>query len=274
MDTVIIERLSFLTSPLFAQALAAALLGGLLCGLIGPYLLWRRLSMFASSVSHAALTPLAVANVVGWPASVVLYPFSLLLALGITRAEERGVFESDSVLSLFFAGFMAVGVLILMASGTGSSEAVHYLFGDVLLIQMRDLALLIAVVAAVGYYVSAHRRELVLLCLNRDIALSEGIPVRRHVYILNLLAALTVVCLLAVMGIILTTSLIVGPALIASTFSKNLKVMFFSSALLGVLNAGIGLALAVLLDWSSGPTIAVLTLLGFLAALAASRKSE
>jgi len=267
MDIAIAERLEFFNSLLFMQTFAAALVGGLLCGVIGPYLLWRRLSMFSSSISHAALTPMAIASVAGLSSPLVLYPFSLLLAVAITRAEEKGVFESDSVLTLFFAGFMAIGVLILVSSGAGSSEAVHYLFGDVLLIENKDLLSLFGVAALVSIFVLRYKKDLVLMCLNKDLAMSEGINVRRHIYILNLLAAVTVVCLLGLVGIILTTSLIVGPALIASSVSKNLKTMLWRSALIGALCSCGGLILSVLLDWSSGPTIALLTLLGFMLSL-------
>ncbi len=272
MDTVITERMDLFTSPLFLRAFLATLLGGILCGALGPFLLWRRLSMFSSSVSHAALTPLALSTALGVPTYILLYPFSALLAVGITRAEEKGIVESDSILSLFFSGFMAVGVLILVSSGIGSSEAVHFLFGDVLLISGKDLAGLLLVTLIVGGYVFKYKKDLVLLCLNRDLAVSEGVPVRHHIYILNLLAAITVVCLLGLVGIILTTSLIVGPALIASTFSKNLRTMFGLSLVMGVVSSCGGLIVSVLLDYSSGPTIAVFTLVGFLVSTLLSRR--
>lgn len=272
MDIISTDKIEFLTSHLFLQAFASAWVGGILCGIIGPFLLWRRLAMFSGSISHAALTPMAIASVAGVPVYSVLYPFSILLAFGITRAEEKGIVETDSVLSLFFSGFMAVGVLILVSSGIGSSEAVHFLFGDVLLVTLPDLAGLGIVALVTIFYVLRYKKDLVLLSLNHDIAVSEGVAVRQHKYILNLLTAVTVVCLLAIVGIILTTSLIVGPALIASSFSKNLKTMFLSSGILGFVCAGGGLLLSVFLDTASGPTIAVLTLILFLTSLVFRRR--
>ena len=245
----------------------ASICAGYLCGIIGPYLLWRRLSMFSSSISHAAMTPVAIAHVFGLPTFLVLYPFSAMLSLGITRAEERGLFESDSILTLFFAGFMALGVLILASTGAESEEALHYLFGEISSMSPADYLLLVSVTFLVLIYVLKNRRELALLCLNRDLAISEGVPVRRHIYILNLLAAITVVCLLSVMGIILATALLVGPALIAASMSKSLKAMLAWSVAIGVACSLGGLVLSGILGWSSGSTIAVLTLTFFLISL-------
>jgi zinc transport system permease protein len=187
--------------------------------------------------------------------------------LGITRAEEKGLFESDSVLTVFFAGFMAMGVLILVSSGAGSEEAIHFLFGDISTIQMSDLLGLLGVTVLVCFYVLKYRKQLSLLCLHRDLAVSEGVPVRRHIYLLNFLAAVTVVCLLGLMGIILATALLVGPALIAASFSRNLKSMLISSAVIGIGCSVSGLYLSSILGWASGSTIAVLTLALFLISL-------
>lgn len=256
-----------MVTTITSASFAAALIGGFLCGVIGPYLLWRRLSMFSSSISHAAMTPLAIASVMAVPAFFVLYPFSALLSLGITRAEEKGLFESDSVLTLFFAGFMALGVLILVSAGAGSEEAIHFLFGDISTIQSGDLFGLVGVTILVCLYILNFRKQLSLLCLHRDLAVSEGVPVRRHIYLLNFLAAITVVCLLGLMGIILATALLVGPALIAASFSRNLKTMLIASVGIGTGCSIAGLYLSSLLGWASGSTIAVLTLALFLISL-------
>ncbi|HEX4922537.1 MAG TPA: metal ABC transporter permease [Bdellovibrionales bacterium] len=257
--------IELLTSPFVWQALQAALLAGFLCGLVGPLFVWRRLALFGNAISHASLTPIALAQIAAVPFAVVLFPFSLGLSMLLTKIEERGFPELDSVLSIFFSGLMALGILILSFSEGGSSEAVHFLFGDILLVSRADLMLLAAVAVAVVVYAVISWRDLVLMSVHAELAAVEGVPVRRHVYLLMGLCGLAVTCVLLLMGAILATSLMVVPPMIARGFTHTLKSHVIASVLIGVAMSTGGLLLAVVLDTASGPTIAVVGMTLFIA---------
>ncbi|MEQ1875496.1 MAG: metal ABC transporter permease [Bdellovibrionia bacterium] len=253
-----------LTSPIFAQSLQAALLAGFLCGFVGPIFVWRRLALFGNAISHASLTPIALAQLAGLPFVALLFPFSLGLSVLLTKIERKGFPELDSVLSIFFSGLMALGILILSTTGGGSSEAVHYLFGDVLLVSHTDLLILGLVTLAIIIYAAISWRDLVLMALHSDLAEVEGVPVARHTYFLMALCGLAVTCVLLLMGVILATSLIVVPPMIARSFTHTLKSHVIASVVIGAAMSVGGLTLAVALDTASGPTIAVVGLVLFI----------
>ncbi len=98
---------------------------------------------------------------------------------------------------------MALGILLLSLSGGGSSEAVHFLFGDILLVSQRDLLLLSSVSVAIAIYTFLYWREIVLMAVHADLATVEGVAVTRHTYVLMALCGLAVTCLLMLMGVIL-----------------------------------------------------------------------
>jgi zinc transport system permease protein len=256
--------MELLTSPFVVQGLKGALLAGFLCGFVGPLFVWRRLSLFGNAVSHAALTPIAVAQIAQVPVVAVLFPFTIGFSFVLTKIEEKGFSELDSVLSIFFSGLMATGILLLSFSGGGSAEAVHYLFGDILLMSERDIGILGGVSLLIILYSAFFWRDLVLMAVNNDLALVEGIAVKRHTYILMALCGLAVTCILLFMGVILATTLMVAPPMIARGFTDRLRTHVMASVVIGVVMAVSGLLVSVWADLSSGPTIAVVGLLLFM----------
>jgi zinc transport system permease protein len=257
-------NMELLTSPFVLQALEASVVAGFLCGLAGPFFVWRRLALFGNTISHASLTPIALAQIAHVPFTTVLFPFSVTLSLILTKIEQRGYPELDSVLSIFFSGLMALGILLLSLSGGGSSEAVHFLFGDILLVSQRDLILLSSVSVAVAVYTFIYWREIVLMAVHTDLATVEGVAVNHHTYFLMALCGLAVTCLLMLMGVILATTLMIVPPMIARSFTETLKSHVIASVIIGVLVSVGGLLLSVALDTASGPTIAVAGLILFL----------
>lgn len=262
--TTLTEQLQVFKLPFAQYGMLGAILAGFICGLIGPFFVWRRLAMFGNAISHAALAPIAVAQVIQIPFIYFLYPFSILLALWLTRLEEKGLNDSDSVLSVFFSGLMAVGVVIISMSGTGSVEAIHFLFGDILLISSRDLILLGFIAIILLFYVVKYLSSLILLVLNPDLAKVQGIAVRSHNYILTTLCALVVSSTLIITGAILTTMLMIVPPLIASGFTKTFRTYIVVSCFLGMVLASMGLLISVLTDTPSGPMIAGTCLFAFI----------
>jgi zinc transport system permease protein len=253
-----------LTSPLVIQAMQAALLAGFLCGFVGPLFVWRRMALFGNTISHASLTPIAIAQIAKIPFVSVLFPFSIGLSLLLTKIEQKGYPELDSVLSIFFSGLMALGILLLSLGGGGSSEAVHFLFGDVLLVTRSDLTVLAFISLLVIIYAGVFWRDLILMAVHSELATVEGIPVSRHVYALMALSGLAVTCVLLLMGVILATSLMIVPPMIARSFAQTLRGHFIASVIVGALMSVGGLLLAIVLDTASGPTIAVVGLVLFI----------
>jgi len=249
--------------PLYSGSLLASALAGLMCGLIGPYFVWRKLSNYANALSHAALTPLAVAKIYQLPMLSVLVPFTLLFSLFTHWLGNRKNPEMDSVLSILFAGFMALGLLLIVTTGGGSSEAIHYLFGDILLISQTDLILMIVTTLITALFVISQKNKLVLLSLNPEFASVYGVKSHLQNLLLILFCGLVVIFCLSLMGIILTTSLLLVPAMTAQLFSKTLRQHLLLSSLLGVLISCTGWWLALELDFPIGPSIAFFSLVVF-----------
>lgn len=259
--------IEMLQAPFFREALSGSLLAGAICGLLGPYMVWRRLGLMGDSISHASLTAVAGALYFQLPLNAVLFPFALVISLLLAWIEEQRLAEADSVLAVFFAGFLAVGVLIMTAIGQGSTELVHVLLGEILLVSKGDLLLLGLVLAAILIFLWVSRWQLALILLHPDLARIEGFPVRRTNYLLLALVGLTVAACLKLMGVILLTALLMVPPMTARVFSKTLRGQIVWSLVISVSLALFGTVFAFLLDWPTGPAIAGLGLLVYLGAM-------
>lgn len=251
-------------APFFREALLGSLLAGAICGLLGPYIVWRRLGLMGDSISHASLTAVAGALYFQVPLNLVLFPFTLGVSLFLAWIEEQKVSEADSVLAVFFAGFLAVGILIMTTMGQGSAELVHVLLGEILLISSGDLLLLGCVLAVILVFLRVTRWQLTLIMLQPDLARIEGFPVRRFNYLLMALVGLTVAACLKLMGVILLTALLMVPPMTAKSLSGTLNGQLKWSFIISVALAMLGTLLAFYLDWPTGPTIAGFGLIVYL----------
>jgi zinc transport system permease protein len=259
-------------------ALAAGGLASVACGIVGTYVVVRRITYIAGGIAHCVLGGIGAAlylrEVWGWTALEPIYGAvaAALAAAGIIgvvslRARQR----EDTVIGALWAVGMAAGVLFLSQTPGYSQDLMSYLFGNILMVTPRDLWLMAgldAVVVAVGllaYY------PLMAVCFDEEFARVRGIPVAFYYLLLLGLTALTVVLLSMVVGIVMVIALLTLPVAIAGYFARRLwQTMVLATALSIVLTAA-GLALSYEPNLPSGATIIVLAGAVYLAVTAGSR---
>lgn len=247
--------------PFLRYALAVGLLASVSLGIVGSYVVTRRITYIAAAISHCVLGGIGAAlylNVVwGWSwcspmcgalAAAILS--ALIIGLVSLYARQR----EDTVISAVWAIGMAIG-LVFFAKTPGYVDPMSYLFGNILLISSHDVWLVLsmdAVVAALGL---GFYPKLLALCFDEEFAELRGVQVKLYYLLLLCLTALTIVLLVRVVGIVLVIALLTLPAAVAGHFARQLWQMMALAVLFCMAFVSSGIALSYPSNLPSGPVI-------------------
>ena len=250
--------------PFLRHALVAGILAGIACGVIGAYVVVRRITYIAGAIAHCVLAGLGIARylqvVHGSPvrpehgAVVAAILSALIIGLVSLRVRER----EDTIIGAVWAVGMAIGILFIAITPGYHEDLMSYLFGNILLIGRGDLwsmAALDAVVVALGLGLYP---QLEAVCFDEEFARLRGLKVELYVLLLLVLTALTVVLLVTVVGIVLVIALLTLPAAIAGQFTTTLRGMMALASLLAIAFTTTGLAVSYAPDLPAGATTIVI----------------
>lgn len=241
--------------PFMVRALLAAILVGVICPVIGSYMILRGLSFFGDALSHAILPGIVVAYLVSLPLVIGALVAGVAAALAIGFISQRGRIQEDTSIGIVFAGSFALGVA-LMSTVTGYTvDLTHILFGDVLGVTTQDLWWTLALGAAVLLTVGLFYKELLVLTFDPTLALVLRLPTRALRYLLLILIAITIVVSLQTVGIALMLAMLVTPAAAAQLLTRRLPWMMLVAAALGVTSNVVGLYLSFYINIASGPAM-------------------
>ena len=260
------------TEPFMQRALLAALFLGPLCAFMGVFVTARRMAFFSDTISHAALTGVALGFWFGladptWPMVAV----SLLVALGIMWLRENTDLLSDTIMALLLSTSVAIGVIILSLLKEYRGELHSYLFGEILAIGPQEVWMAAALFVVVGIALFWQLTSVTLLTAHEDMAQVCGVPVRRMNYLFVLVLTFAVALTIRLLGIILVTALIVIPPAAARSVSRNLRQQIFVSIAFGVIGSIGGTLLSYQLDVPCGPTIVLVCVALFVGSLMIGR---
>jgi zinc transport system permease protein len=257
-------------------ALLAGVLAGVACGVVGTYVVVRRIGYIAGGISHCVLGGMGAANyfakVNGWAwlrpihgAAAAALAAALIIGYVSLRAKER----EDTVIGALWALGMAVGVLFIARTPGYGEDLMSYLFGNILMVSPADLWLIATLDAFVLTAAFVFYNQFQAICFDEEFARTRGVKVEFFYMLLLCIVALTVVLLITVVGIVLVIALLTLPVAVASRFSRSLWRIMALSALFTVAFTAGGLALSYGPDFPSGATIIVLAGAVYLAVLAA-----
>lgn len=246
-----------------------ALLGGLLaslaCGVIGTYVVIRRISYLAGAVAHSVLAGLGGARyaqvVLDWQ---WLTPFTgaiiagLLAALLVGLVNLKAKQREDTIISAIWAMGMALGILFISQTPGYDTDLMNYLFGNILLLNAHDLWLLLGLDVVVCLIGLALRPQISAVCFDYEFARLRGLPADFYYLLLLMLTALTVVILSALVGVIMVIALLTLPAAVAGHFTRRLGPMMLLAIICCALFSTAGLALSYGPDLPSGAFIILL----------------
>ncbi len=228
----------------------------LAAGLLGCFVVWRRMAYFGDATAHAAI--LGVALSLGFSVSIFagVAGIALLMALSIFALSGKG-YAVDTVLGVLAHGALATGLVAVSLIPGARINLDAYLFGDVLTVSKTDLAIIWGGAALVALVLWRHWSALLTSTLNPDLAYAAGLNPRREQLVLTLLLAAVVAVSIKVVGALLITALLVIPAATARGLSRTPERMAVIAAVLGVIAAIGGLEVSLYLDTPVGPSIVV-----------------
>lgn len=271
---------TYLTTPWVYRALIASCLVGLSCGVLGVFIVLRRMSMVGDALSHSILPGVVFAfllfgyNAGGFFLGAVIA--GIITAIGITWAEHKVKTKGDAAIGIVFTAMFSVGVIGI--SWLSKSEGVHldlkdFLFGNVLGVSDEDLWLTLTITGYVIFMVMIFYRALFISTFQPMIAAAMGVSVQFIHYMIMILLSFTVVSALQTVGVILVVALLITPASTALLWSDRLQWVLVLSALFGLVSAVLGLILAIIWDSPPGPVmVLVATSLYLFSAIFASKK--
>ncbi len=254
------------------RAIAVSILIGVVCSVIGVYVVLRGLAFIGAGIAHASFGGVALGVVLGINPLITAVLFCLLTAWGIGTVSRMGRIKEDTAIGIFFASTMAFGILLIGLLEEYNTDLFGYLFGSILAVSETDLWLTLGLSVVVLATVVLLYKELLFITFDPEGAQVSGIPAGALYFLLLGLVALTVVVSLKVIGIILVAALLVTPAAAAYQLTTDFKKMMALSAIFGVTSSLAGLALSYQLDTASGATIVLTaTAIFFLASLLSPR---
>jgi zinc transport system permease protein len=251
-------------SPLLRYALLMGVLSSISMGVVGSYVVTRRITYIAAAISHCVLGGIGAAiycqSVLGWEWFDPLYgalAAALVSALVMGFVSLYAKQREDTVISAVWSVGMAIGLLFLYKSPR-FVDSMSYLFGDIFLVSRLDLWLVIVmdvVVAAVGI---GFYPKFLALCFDEEFAELRGVRPKLYYLLLLCLTALTVVLLMRIVGIVLVIALFTLPPAVAGHFARRLWQMMLWAVIFCALFINVGIAVSYPLNLLSGPVIILL----------------
>ncbi|MEO1508483.1 MAG: metal ABC transporter permease [Cyanobacteria bacterium J06633_23] len=238
------------------RALMLGIVLGVLCAIVGSYMIVQQMGMLAHAISHSVMAGLPIAYVVGVALSFGALVAGVVSALVLYLIESRSRVKTDAAMALILTSFVALGVtLVSTLPGANRIDLVHILFGNILGVTMGEVWWSFAIAVVGIILVRLFFKELLFYTFDPKGAQASGLPV--HWYNASLIVAMTVtivVCLPTV-GALLVVALLVAPAVTAYLLVKELHQMMWVGSIIGALSSVIGMYLSYYLDAPSGATI-------------------
>jgi manganese/iron transport system permease protein len=268
--------MDLLTSPLqndfMIRAFIAAILIGLVCSVIGVYVVLRNMSFIGDGLAHASFAGIVIAYLLKADLYVGGLIFTILTALGIGAVAKKSEISLDTTIGVFFTAAFALGVALMSRVRTYVVDLQDFLFGNILAIDRRDIIIIAALAIAVLLVVVVLYKELLFASFDPVSAGASGLPVDALSYTLLVLLAVTIIVSLQAAGIILVAALLVTPAATAYQLTNRFGPMMLISAAIGVGAGIVGLYLSYYLNVASGSSIVLVATACFFIAMALSPK--
>lgn len=271
------DPIAFITDPMaygfMQRGLVAALMVGVLCAVMGTFVVLKGLAFIGDAVSHATFPGLVIAYLVGAPLYVGGAIAAVVVSLAIGYVSRRGRLRFDTAVGVLFAGSFAFGILLFSTIKNYVADLLGYLLGNVLGIGFGDLVQVAILGALVLVIVLALRKELLFSTFDPLGAAASGLPVAGLEYLLLALLGVTIVVSIQAVGIIMVVAMLVTPAATAQLIVVRFGQMMVLGAVLAAASAVIGLYASFYLNLASGASIVLVETLFFLVALALGPRS-
>lgn len=252
MTEIIVDILSY---EFLTRALIASILSGITCGIVGCYIVARRMVFLSGGITHASFGGLGMALYAGVDPLLGSLSFAALSSVGIEFAARRGRMREDSAVGIIWALGMAIGVVFMSLRPGYATDLTSYMFGNILLVNDADIEYLTWLTLFVVVGAIMMLRKLMFVTFDEDYAKSQGLNTALIAYIMAVVIAVTIVLSIKVMGIILLLSLMTIPAVIANSLTKDYRWMTLWSAIVAVVGNVAGFVVSYIWDIPTGSCI-------------------
>ena len=241
------------------NAFYAAFLVSLACGIVGTYVVIKRLVFISGGIAHSAFGGVGLGILLNVNPVLTAIPFSLAAALGIGTAGRKVKITEDSAIGILWSVGMALGILFIGLTPGYTPDLFSYLFGSILTVPFTDIVIMLIMDAIILGTVIFFYKELQAMSFDEEFSEIAGVPTRFLYLLLLCLIALSIIMMIRVVGIILVIALLTIPTVIVRQYINKLKPIMIFSTITAVVLTILGLILSYILNLPSGATI-VLTL--------------
>jgi manganese/iron transport system permease protein len=273
MINLLIEPLQY---NFMQRSLIVAIIIGIICAVVGTYLMVQRLSLLGDSISHSVLSGLAIAFILGANIFVGAFISGLLSTVFINLIRNKSNLKEDSAMGIVSSAFFALGItLITVVQKDNKIDLNHFLFGNILGVNSDDVKGTIVIAIVVLLVVFLFYKELLFYTFDKLGAEAVGLPVNMLDMGLMILIGLTIIASLKAVGVILVLSLLITPAATAYLLVNRLHLVMLIGVLIGVISSISGMYISYFFNLPSGPAIVLVasTLFAFTFTLKSLQKS-
>jgi manganese/iron transport system permease protein len=267
---VSISMLELIMGPLqyafMVRGLLAAVLVGVVCAVVGTYVVLRGMAFFGDALAHAILPGVAIGYLVSGGERAPLFWWALgtsvITSIGIGAVSRGAKIKEDTAIGIIFAGMFALGIALISTVRAYTVDLTHFLFGNILGVRTTDLWQMFAFGSLIIIVVLAFYKEFLVLSFDPVLARTLRLPAKLLDYLLIALIAIAIVVSLQAVGVALVVAMLVTPAATASLITRRLPVLMAAAAVIAAFSGVIGLYFSYYFDVASGAAI-VLTCTAF-----------
>ncbi len=250
----------------FQNALLAVLILSIGCGIVGTYVVTRRLVFIAGGITHASFGGLGIGFFLGIQPTLTALAFAVLSAFGVEWVSKRGNVREDSVIAAFWSLGMAIGIIFVFLTPGYTPGLTEFLFGNILTITHTDLWIFSLFTVLLLIFLAFFFKPLIFIAFDRDFARTRCYPVQLIEYVMMLFISICIVLSIRLVGVMLMMSLLTIPQNIAMLYRDKFKSIITASSAISTVAGISGLYLSYLLNVPAGACIVFMLVLIFLLA--------
>ena len=246
---------AILSYEFMQNAILVGIMASIVCGVIGPFIVTRRMVFISGGLSHTAFGGLGIAYWLGIRPLFGAMAFVLAVAVLIGRQEEKRLSRNDLFIGILWAVGVAIGILFIHMTPGYAPDLMSFLFGNILTVPRADVLITLLLTLMVTGAVTIYYNGFIAIALDEEYARARRLPVAALKMALMILTALSIVMLIQVVGILLVIALITIPVAIASELARNFRRIMLLSILCGILICLSGLLVSYFIEFPSGASI-------------------
>lgn len=246
------------TYDFLLDALLVAVLSGIACGIVGTYVISRRMVFLCGGITHASFGGIGIAYHFGLNPIGGALVFAVLSALGIEWASAKGRIREDSAIGIVWSVGMAIGLLFIFTTPGYAPNLMSFLFGDILTVSNSSIVALAVLVGVLLLVMAFFSRPVIYSAFDREFARSQGVRADAILTLMTVLTSVAIVLSIRIVGVVLLISLVTIPPVIAGCFTKSYTKIALLASIFAALGNLLGIYVAWKMDFPVGATTIIL----------------